>query len=156
MSLQPAPTGGTPGICNANLPNSSVYNRFLYVVKVHCSCSASMATCSMLGISADPTFISCVQSTTRNAWHSSPCWRWGKCVIESALTYDTCEQVLVDNGFYVLIDNHLNTDSTATDNPTGWVTYWANLMKAIAAMGPIYQNSVMADILNEPDSRGLS
>ncbi len=68
----------------------------------------------------------------------------------------TCAQVLVDNGFYVLIDNHLNTDSTAVDNPTGWVTYWANLMAAIAAMGPQYQNSVMADILNEPDSRGLS
>lgn len=44
MSMQPAPTGGTPGICNANLPNSSVYNRFLYVVKVHCCCSASMGT----------------------------------------------------------------------------------------------------------------
>ena len=78
------------------------------------------------------------------------------CVLASALMGDICGQVLVDNGFYVLIDNHLNTDSTATDNPTGWVTYWANLMKAIAAMGPVYQNSVMADILNEPDSRGLS
>ena len=61
-----------------------------------------------------------------------------------------------DNGFYVLIDNHLNTDSTAVDNPSGWVTYWGNLMASIVAMGPQYQNSVMADILNEPDSRGLS
>ena len=86
----------------------------------------------------------------------SPCWKRGICVLVLALTCDACKQVLVDNGFYVLIDNHLNTDSTATDNPTGWVTYWANLMKAIAAMGPVYQNSVMADILNEPDSRGLS
>lgn len=67
-----------------------------------------------------------------------------------------CVQVLVDNGFYVLIDNHLNTDPTAVDNPTGWVTYWQNLMAAIVAMGPNYANSVMADILNEPDSRGLS
>ncbi len=65
-------------------------------------------------------------------------------------------QVLVDNGFYVLIDNHLNLDSTAVDNPIGWVTYWANLMASIVAMGPQYQNSVMADILNEPDSRGLT
>ncbi|CAL5222764.1 g5176 [Coccomyxa viridis] len=94
---QPAPTGGNAGTCNANMPNNSVYTRFLYVIKV-----------------------------------------------------------LVDNGFYVLIDNHLNTDSTAVDNPTGWVTYWANLMAAIAGMGAKYQNSVMADILNEPDSRGLS
>lgn len=84
------------------------------------------------------------------------CWDYDVCAIASALTCKPGEQVLVDNGFLVLIDNHLNTDSTATDNPTGWVTYWANLMKAIAAMGPVYQNSVMADILNEPDSRGLS
>ncbi|CAL5227268.1 g10199 [Coccomyxa viridis] len=94
---QRAPTSGTSGICNANMPNDSVYARFLYVIKV-----------------------------------------------------------LVDNGFYVLIDNHLNLDSTAVDNPIGWVTYWANLMASIVAMGPQYQNSVMADILNEPDSRGLT
>jgi hypothetical protein len=34
LLLQPAPTGGTPGICNANMPNNSVYTRFLYVIKV--------------------------------------------------------------------------------------------------------------------------
>ncbi|CAL5222763.1 g5175 [Coccomyxa viridis] len=94
---QLAPSNSSSGTCNADMPNTSVYTRFLYVVKV-----------------------------------------------------------LVDNGFYVLIDNHLNTDSTAVDNPTGWVTYWANLMASIVAMGPQYQNSVMADILNEPDARGLS
>ena len=58
--MQPAPTGGTPGICNANLPNSSVYNRFLYVVKVRCSSSASMTACRMLGLLSDPVLVSCL------------------------------------------------------------------------------------------------
>ena len=59
MAVQPAPTGGTPGICNANLPNSSVYNRFLYVVKVYCSCFASMPIHKMLSLLSDPTLVSC-------------------------------------------------------------------------------------------------
>ncbi len=63
---------------------------------------------------------------------------------------------LVDNGFLVLIDNHLNLDSTAVDNPTQWKNYWVNLMTGIIGMGKKYQDSVMVDILNEPDSRGLS
>ena len=62
----------------------------------------------------------------------------------------------VDNGFMVLIDNHLNLDSTATDNADNWVNYYVQLMKGIVAMGAKYQNAVMVDILNEPDSRGLS
>ncbi len=62
---------------------------------------------------------------------------------------------MIDNGFMVLIDNHLNLDSTATDNPTAWVNYWKSLMTGIVGMGPKYQNGVMVDILNEPDSRGL-
>ena len=65
-------------------------------------------------------------------------------------------QVMVDNGFYVLIDNHLALDSTAIDNPSGWVTYWQDLVTAITGMGPAYQNAVMVDMLNEPDARGLT
>ncbi len=34
LLLQPAPTGGNAGTCNANMPNNSVYTRFLYVIKV--------------------------------------------------------------------------------------------------------------------------
>ena len=32
--LQLAPTGGTSSTCNTALPNTSVYTRFLYVIKV--------------------------------------------------------------------------------------------------------------------------
>ncbi|BDA41281.1 probable endoglucanase E1 [Coccomyxa sp. Obi] len=65
-------------------------------------------------------------------------------------------KAMVDNGFMVLIDNHLNLDSTAVDNPTAWVNYWKSLMTGIVGMGQKYQNAVMVDILNEPDSRGLN
>jgi len=65
-------------------------------------------------------------------------------------------KAMVDNGFIVLIDNHLNLDSTATDNPTAWVQYYQTLLTGIVGMGQKYQNSVIVDILNEPDSRGLS
>lgn len=58
-------------------------------------------------------------------------------------------------GWYVLIDNHLNSDSTATDNKTLWLQYWARIMTAIDA-DPISKKFVMYDILNEPDSRGIS
>ena len=56
----------------------------------------------------------------------------------------------------VLIDNHLNLDSTATDNADTWVYYYGQLMRGIVGMGAKYQNAVMVDILNEPDSRGIS
>lgn len=65
-------------------------------------------------------------------------------------------KAMVDNGFIVLIDNHLNLDSTATDNPTAWVQYYKTLITGIVGMGQKYQNAVIVDILNEPDSRGLS
>ncbi|BDA45059.1 hypothetical protein COCOBI_06-5390 [Coccomyxa sp. Obi] len=64
-------------------------------------------------------------------------------------------RAMVDNGFFVLLDNHLNLDSTATDNPDQWRQMWKQLMTGIGGMGPKYQNSIMVDLLNEPDSRGL-
>jgi hypothetical protein len=53
-------------------------------------------------------------------------------------------------GWYVLIDNHLNSDSTAVDSTAVWMTGWARVMTAIAA-DPVSRNFVMYDILNEPD-----
>ena len=41
LLLQPAPTGGAAGTCNANMPNNSVYTRFLYVIKVRARCRHS-------------------------------------------------------------------------------------------------------------------
>ena len=60
----------------------------------------------------------------------------------------------VRNNFYVLIDNHLNLDSTAIDNPTNWVALWKQLMTDVVADEASAQR-VMVDILNEPDSRGV-
>ena len=65
-------------------------------------------------------------------------------------------QKMVDEGFYVLIDNHLSLDNTATTNSTLWIDYYKNLLTGIIGMGTKYQNSVMVDILNEPDAAGLT
>ena len=46
LPLQPAPTGGNAGTCNANMLNNSVYTRFLYVIKV--SPLAATLACSGL------------------------------------------------------------------------------------------------------------
>ena len=62
---------------------------------------------------------------------------------------------MVDNGFMVLIDNHLAEDPTAVNNSTLWTQYYERLVTGIAGMGKQYQYSVMVDILNEPDARGL-
>lgn len=58
------------------------------------------------------------------------------------------------NQFYILIDDHLNYDTTAIDDPDGWVQYWRRLAQSIkndAVSAPW----VMFDILNEPDSQDL-
>lgn len=54
----------------------------------------------------------------------------------------------------MLIDNHLNSDSTASDNKAAWLQYWARIMTAINA-DPISKKFALYDILNEPDSRGI-
>ena len=50
----------------------------------------------------------------------------------------------------MLIDNHLNSDSTAVDSTTEWMTGWARVMTAINA-DPVSKKFVMYDVLNEPD-----
>jgi hypothetical protein len=58
-------------------------------------------------------------------------------------------------GWYVVIDNHLNADNTAIDNPKLWLSSWGRIMSAIAA-DPISSKFVMYDILNEPGSKQLN
>lgn len=58
------------------------------------------------------------------------------------------------NGFYVLIDNHLNVDPTAVNDPTLWVQYWKQLAQMIAS-DPLTAPYVVMEILNEPDSYGF-
>jgi hypothetical protein len=40
-------------------------------------------------------------------------------------------------------------------SPSNWLTYYQQLITSIVGMGVQYQNAVMVDILNEPDSQGL-
>ena len=61
---------------------------------------------------------------------------------------------LVRNHFYVILDNQLNIDSTALDDPVRWVGLWEQLLADVVA-DPVSKARVMVDILNEPDSRDL-
>lgn len=45
-------------------------------------------------------------------------------------------------GFYVLIDSHLNSDSTPVDDPNLWLQGWGRIMTAIAK-DPIANKFVM-------------
>ena len=58
------------------------------------------------------------------------------------------------NGFYVIIDNHLNIDPTAVNNPRLWVDYWRQLAQLIAQDSQTAPYIIM-EILNEPDSYGI-
>ncbi len=58
------------------------------------------------------------------------------------------------NGFYVLIDNHLREDQTVLENPQQWVQYWIQLATAIS-QDPVSRERIMIDILNEPDNFGI-
>lgn len=53
-----------------------------------------------------------------------------------------------------LFPSCLNSDSTAVDSTTDWMTGWARVMTAINA-DPVSKKFMMYDILNEPDSRGI-
>ena len=91
----PNPAPQTPGVCNSYLPNTSVLDRFLWVVHFYAS-----------------------------------------------------------NGFYVIIDDHSNLDTTVIDNPTLWAQQWGRLAKMIAA-DPVASAFTVSDPLNEPDSQGI-
>lgn len=60
----------------------------------------------------------------------------------------------VDNGFYVLLDNHFREDSTALDSPAAWAAGWKSLMADVLAYEPA-RGRVLVDILNEPSQRGV-
>lgn len=58
------------------------------------------------------------------------------------------------NGFYVIVDNHLNVDPTAINNPQLWVDYWRRLAQLIAQDSQTAPYIIL-EILNEPDSYGI-
>lgn len=61
---------------------------------------------------------------------------------------------LARNGMYVLIENHLQFDTSVYDDHTAWLQGWQRLMATIA-LDPVAVNMVMYDILNEPESKGI-
>ena len=56
------------------------------------------------------------------------------------------------NGFYVVLDNQFNLDTTAKDNPGQWLSWWQQLLNDVIT-DPESKNRVMLDLLNEPDSQ---
>jgi aryl-phospho-beta-D-glucosidase BglC (GH1 family)/uncharacterized surface protein with fasciclin (FAS1) repeats len=62
---------------------------------------------------------------------------------------------LAENGFYVLIDNHLREDQTALEDKDLWVQEWVDLLQDLMA-DPVIKDKLMVDILNEPDNYGVS
>lgn len=59
-----------------------------------------------------------------------------------------------NNGFFVLIDNHLREDQTAINDRPAWLAGYKKLVTALCA-DKITAGRLMVDILNEPDAFGL-
>lgn len=87
----PHPPERTPGKCNDYLPSSSVWDRFIWVIKFY-----------------------------------------------------------IENGFYVMIDNHGLEDETVLIDSKRWAELWAALAKELL-QDPDTAGRVIFDILNEPD-----
>nr|QOL01204.1 putative extracellular protein TR9_013c [Trebouxia lynnae] len=63
-------------------------------------------------------------------------------------------RLLTHNGFYVLLDNQFNLDTSVLDNQNQWLSDWTTLLRAIA-QDPISSQKLMIDVLNEPDVFGV-
>lgn len=56
-------------------------------------------------------------------------------------------RLLTHNGFYVMLDNQFNLDTSVLDNQNQWLSDWTNLLKAVAK-DPISRSRLMVDVLN--------
>ena len=76
--------------------------------------------------------------------------------ITKRLVYVT--QYFVDNGFTVVLTNHIDQDRTILDRPGDWVDGWQRLLSACIAgdNSEKYKQHVVVDLANEPDSQGLT
>ncbi|DBB06710.1 TPA: hypothetical protein ACH3X1_012211 [Trebouxia sp. C0004] len=63
-------------------------------------------------------------------------------------------KLLTHNGFYVLLDNQFNLDTTVLDNQNQWLSDWVTLLKAVA-QDSVSSQMLMIDVLNEPDVFGV-
>lgn len=60
----------------------------------------------------------------------------------------------IQNGFYVMIDNHAREDPTVLESKEAWVSQWAALAEDLMS-DPEIAGRIIFDILNEPDELGL-
>ena len=56
-------------------------------------------------------------------------------------------RLLTHNGFYVMLDNQFNLDTSVLDNQNQWLSDWTNLLKAVA-QDPVSRSRLMVDVLN--------
>ena len=56
-------------------------------------------------------------------------------------------RLLTHNGFYVLLDNQFNLDTSVLDNQDQWLSDWTTLLRAIA-QDSISSQRLMIDVLN--------
>lgn len=54
----------------------------------------------------------------------------------------------------MVIDDHISYDTLLLDNPDEWVATWAALA-ADLAKDPVLAGTVLLDLVNEPDARGV-
>ena len=64
-------------------------------------------------------------------------------------------KLLTHNGFYVLLDNQFNLDTTVLDNQNQWLSDWVTLLKAVA-QDSISSQMLMIDILNVCQALGCT
>ena len=62
---------------------------------------------------------------------------------------------LANNGFYVLLDNQFNLDTTVLDDYQQWLQWWPSLVQTVS-QDTVAASMLMIDILNEPDCQGLT
>ena len=150
LEWQAFPEGNDPAVCNQNLPNDSVYHRFLYVIQVRSAFT--------LDLKPFNHHISIYQKALLHAPSLGIRLHLVRHILVSSLSQSVenfsdlgpCPlQFLARNNFYILIDDH-SEDPTVQNDPNLWVQYWTQLMTDITA-DPISRNRVMVDILNEPD-----
>lgn len=63
-------------------------------------------------------------------------------------------KLLTHNGFYVLLDNQFNLDTTVLDNQNQWPSDWVTVLKAVA-QDSISSQMLMIDVLNVWQAFGL-
>ena len=63
-------------------------------------------------------------------------------------------KLFTHNGFYVLLDNQFNLDTTVLDNQNQWLSDWVTLLKAVA-QDSISSQMLMIDVLNVWQAFGL-